>query len=282
MAISVSDVSADNRHVHPAYRIAAGIEYNGNAYHGFQVQSSGIPTVAAELEAALSKIANHPIHLVCAGRTDAGVHACGQVIHFDTIAYREEKAWVVGANSILPPDISIRWAKTVSTEFHARFSARGRRYRYIICNDARRPAIGCDYVTWQRIPLDVKKMQEAAAYLIGEHDFTSFRSSECQAEQPVRIVRELSVSYHGNWLVVEVEATAFLHNMVRNIVGTLYEVGMHKKPPAWVGEVLNARNRTMAGATAPPTGLYLVDVTYPREYDLPLIEQGPSFLNLQR
>lgn len=263
------------------YRMAAGIEYNGNAYHGFQIQSSGVPTVQSALHEAFSKIADHPISIVCAGRTDAGVHASGQVVHFDANILRDEKAWVVGANSVLPHDISVRWAKVVPDTFHARFTARGRRYRYVIYNDACRPAIGCEYITWQRAPLDVKKMQEAANHLIGEHDFTSFRSSECQAAQPVRILRELNITQSGPWIIVEVEATAFLHNMVRNIVGTLYEVGMNKKEPEWVNFVLDARDRTKGGATAPPTGLYLVDVSYPDEFNLPKLALGPSFLNMK-
>lgn len=279
MTLPNENVLDSNQHV--SYRIAAGIEYNGNAYHGFQIQSSGVPTVAAALEKAFSKIADHSIHIVCAGRTDAGVHASGQVVHFDTTASRSEKAWVVGTNSILPPDVSVRWVKVVSETFHARFTARGRRYRYVIYNDACKPAIGCEYITWQRNPLNVKKMQKASQYLIGEHDFTSFRSSECQAAQPVRIVRELNVTQNGPWIIVEIEATAFLHNMVRNIVGTLYEVGMGKQEPIWLKLVLDARNRVKAGATAPPTGLYLVDVTYPPEFDLPKMMLGPSFLNIK-
>jgi tRNA pseudouridine38-40 synthase len=266
---------------HASYRMVAGVEYNGNAYHGFQIQSSGVPTVQAALHEAFSKIADHSISIVCAGRTDAGVHASGQVVHFDATASRSEKAWVVGANSVLPKDISVRWAKVVPDTFHARFTARGRRYRYVIYNDACRPAIGCEYITWHRALLDVKKMQEAANYLIGEQDFTSFRSSECQAAQPIRIIRELIITQHDAWIIVEIEATAFLHNMVRNIVGTLYEVGMNKKSPSWVGEVLAARDRTKGGATAPPTGLYLVDVTYPAEFALPKMNLGPSFLNVK-
>lgn len=279
MALSNESVLEPNQRA--SYRIAAGIEYNGNAYHGFQIQSSGVPTIQAELHNAFSKIAAHPVSIVCAGRTDTGVHASGQVVHFDTTVLRDEKAWVVGANSVLPHDISVRWAKMVPDTFHARFTARGRRYRYVIYNDTCRPAIGCEYTTWQRIALDVKKMQQAANYLIGEHDFTSFRSSECQAAQPVRIIRELNITQNGSWIIVEVEATAFLHNMVRNIVGTLYQVGMNKNEPEWVKLVLDARDRTKGGATAPPTGLYLVDVTYPQEFNLPKLVLGPSFLHVK-
>jgi tRNA pseudouridine38-40 synthase len=279
MTLPNENVLESNQHA--SYRIAAGIEYNGNAYHGFQIQSSGVPTVQKELHNAFSKIADHPVSIVCAGRTDAGVHASGQVVHFDTTASRSEKAWVVGANSVLPHDISVRWAKLVPDTFHARFTARGRRYRYVIFNDACKPAIGWEYITWQRNSLDVKKMQQAANYLIGEHDFTSFRSSECQAAQPVRILREIIITQSGAWIIVEVEATAFLHNMVRNIVGTLYEVGMNKKEPEWVKFVLDARDRTKGGATAPPTGLYLADVTYPDNFDLPKLMLGPSFFNMK-
>ena len=259
------------------HRIALGVEYKGADFHGFQVQPNGVKTVQQALELALSKVADEPITLVCAGRTDAGVHATNQVIHFDTLAVRPEKAWVRGTRPHLPDTVSIRWAKEVSPGFHARFSALNRTYRYLL-SDAKAPsALLHDQVTWSSRPLDIEHMREAASYLVGQHDFTSFRATQCQAKSPVRRIEYLHLIRRGDLIVLEVQANAFLHHMVRNIVGALSAVGAGDKPPAWVGEVLATRNRSAAAATAKPYGLYLVGVDYPLAFNLPDYPPGPLF-----
>lgn len=258
-------------------RIAMAIEYNGAEYRGFQTQKSGVPTVQQHLEKALTVIANEPITLVCAGRTDAGVHATNQIVHFDTTAERPERAWTLGVRQHMPHTISVRWATEVSCYFHARFSALARTYRYILCNTSVRPALMHDQLTWPRHPLNVSRMQKGAEYLLGEHDFTSFRAAQCQAKSPVRRIEALRLVEQGNFLVLEITATAFLHHMVRNIVGVLMEVGAGFRSPDWVAEVLAAKNRSAAAATAPPYGLYLVQVGYPKEFNLPVEQPGPWF-----
>lgn len=258
-------------------RVALGIEYKGSDYHGFQVQPNGVKTVQQALELALSKVADEPITLVCAGRTDAGVHATNQVIHFDTLAKRPLKAWVKGTRPHLPDTVSVRWAQDVSPQFHARFSAQNRTYRYLLSDAATASALLHDQVTWSSRPLNVALMQRGAAYLVGQHDFTSFRATQCQAKSPVRRIEYLHLARRGELIVLEVQANAFLHHMVRNIVGVLTAVGAGDKAPEWVGEVLAARDRSLGGVTAKPNGLYLVSVDYPEQFDLPELLPGPLY-----
>jgi tRNA pseudouridine38-40 synthase len=252
-------------------RIALGIEYNGSSYHGWQAQKNakGLPTIQAALQQALSRIADAPIQLHCAGRTDAGVHATGQVVHFETEAKRHPDAWIWGTNAYLPPEIVVHWAKSVDYGFHARFSAIARRYRYIIYNHPIRPAILASRVTWNYYSLDVSHMQAAAHYFLGEQDFSSFRSSECSSKSAMRNLVALNIARHGNFVVIEVEANAFLHHMVRNIAGVLIRIGAGWEKPEWAQEVLQAKDRKKAAETAPPQGLYLIQVRYPEPYDFP-------------
>lgn len=251
-----------------ATRIAVGVEYDGSRFSGWQIQD-GTRTVQGVVEAALSKVANHPVRVHCAGRTDSGVHACQQVIHFDTSAERALHAWTLGGNANLPGDVSLLWAAPVDGSFHARFSARWRRYRYVILNRRIRPAIAAPYVSWEYRPLDEAAMAEAAACLVGEHDFSSFRAYACQAKHPVRTIHELEVCRDGDRLYIEVRANAFLHHMVRNIAGVLMTIGAGERSPSWIAEVLAARDRQCGGVTAPSAGLYLLDVGYPDEFSLP-------------
>lgn len=259
-------------------RIALGIEYDGTHYFGWQRQRE-VVGVQQRLEQVLSSIADEPVEIFCAGRTDAGVHATGQVIHFDTDKERSQAAWTLGANSRLPDDIAVRWATEVDDEFHARFTATARRYRYIIYNARMRPGILRRGVSHYHQDLDVESMRRAAPYLIGEHDFTSFRAIQCQSHSPNRNVTDLNIIRRGAYIIVDIRANAFLHHMVRNIVGTLLVVGRGEQPAEWVKSVLEARDRTAAGATAKPNGLYLVDVTYPEQYPLPKGPMGPLFLD---
>lgn len=258
-------------------RIALGVEYNGEHYYGWQRQQS-MPTVQGKLESALSKIADHPVHVTCAGRTDAGVHATGQVVHFDVDVVRAEPAWTLGVNSNLPKDITVRWMHPVDQKFDARFSATARRYRYVIYDSPTRPAILAGGVTHIYHPLDESKMQQAVPVLIGEHDFSAFRASHCQSNTPYRNLQDITVTRHGAYIVVEVMANAFLHHMVRNIVGSLIVIGQGEQSPQWLGELLASKDRTLAAATAKPNGLYLVDVTYPSGFALPRWPLGPLFL----
>lgn len=250
-------------------RIALGIEYNGHDFYGWQIQRD-LTTIQGSLEEALAKVANEPIHLFCAGRTDAGVHATGQVVHFDTRAKRHIDAWIWGTNSHLPPSIVVKWAKPVDFSFHARFGAIARRYRYIIYNHPIRPAILSARATWHYYPLDIKRMQEAGKYLIGEQNFSSFRSSQCNSKSPMRNVIEFDVKRNGDFVIIEIEANAFLHHMVRNIAGVLMKIGSGLKEPEWMQEVLQAKSRRAAAETASPDGLYLIQVRYPEPYIFPL------------
>ena len=259
-------------------RYAASVQYDGSRFHGWQSLKTGLPTVQAEVEKALSTVANHPVSVICAGRTDAGVHGCNQIIHFDSDSVRSERGWAYGANANLPDEVSINWVKPVSDEFHARFSATWRRYRYVIYNHPIRPAHLHKGVTWNYRPLDVERMQEAAAYLQGEHDFTSYRAVQCQAKNPVRTISRISVTRHGPLLVLDVQANAFLHHMIRNIAGVLMAIGCGKYEPIWAKEVLEYRDRTKGGVTASPCGLYFVDVGYPEEFELPDSEANPFFI----
>ncbi|HEY7771580.1 MAG TPA: tRNA pseudouridine(38-40) synthase TruA [Marinagarivorans sp.] len=260
------------------HRIALAVEYVGTAYQGFQRQVSAKVTVQGELEKALSKIANEAITLQCAGRTDAGVHATRQIVHFDTLAARPMKAWREGTNTKLPDTIRIHWAGNVSPLFHARFSARARTYRYVIASSDVRPALMRDQVSWTKYALDRDMMQQGANYLVGEHDFSSFRARLCQASSPVRCIRHIRFVQCGAFIVMEIKATAFLYNMVRNIVGSLLEVGRGVKPPEWIAQVLDAKDRCAAGTTASPRGLYFVGVDYPGFDKIPSAASGPEFV----
>lgn len=255
-------------------RIALGVEYDGSHYHGWQKQKT-LHTVQHQLEQALTQVANHPVETHCAGRTDTGVHATSQVVHFDTQAQRSEYAWVMGCNSHLPKDICVRWAHSVADDFDARRSARARRYLYLIANQFARPALYRSNVTWQYRPLDHEKMHEAGQYLLGEHDFTSFRAVECQAQSPYRCVNELTVQRCGDLVAIDISANAFLHHMVRNIAGVLMSVGCDRHPTEWVADVLQARDRRLGAATAPAYGLYLIQVLYPFAAKLRLDAQYP-------
>lgn len=255
-------------------RYALVVEYCGAEYQGFQRQASARRTVQGELERALSRIAAQPITLVCAGRTDAGVHATHQVVHFDCSAVRDQRAWLEGTNTQLPDSIRVRHAQAVPGEFHARFSARARTYRYVTHIDRVRSAFLAANVTWSRHELDVDIMQRAAQVLVGEHDFTSFRASQCQAHSPVRTLEQVAFSRHGAYVVMRIKANAFLHHMVRNIMGSLYEVGRGSQPEDWIGQLLQCRNRNLAAATAPAQGLYFVGVDYPSEFGVPSLQEG--------
>lgn len=251
-------------------RYAAGIEYDGTHYSGWQRQPFFAQTVQQHVEHALSHIADHDIDVVCAGRTDAGVHALQQVVHFDSDAPRELYAWLAGANRYLPKDVRLQWVVAVDDTFHARYSAKRRQYRYLLCTRHQPSALWASRCYWYRYPLDVSAMREGAAHLIGEHDFSAFRAAECQAKTPNRFVESIEIDGNGNWLWFDVCGNAFLHHMVRNIVGTLLPVGLAKKPPAWVGEVLAGKDRRKAGVTAPAQGLYFVHAVYDTSYHLPL------------
>lgn len=261
-------------------RIALGVEYKGARYRGFQRQSGKVASIQGCLEDALSKVAGGtPVNLMCAGRTDASVHASGQVVHFDTAVERPLHAWIMGANMNLPKDISVTWAKVMPAHFHARFSAMARRYRYVIYNDPIRPAHMAEEVTWNHRPLEVARMREAARVLVGTHDFSAFRASQCQAKSPVKTVHHLEIIEHGRFIVLDIRANAFLHHMVRNIAGVLMSVAAGERPVGWVREVLERGERRSGGVTAHPYGLYLIEVEYPAEFELPQRYLGPHFLS---
>jgi tRNA pseudouridine38-40 synthase len=249
-------------------RLAVGIEYDGTRYAGWQ-QQPGLETIQGCVQKALSTVADHPVVAQAAGRTDAGVHACAQVAHFETRAERAVRGWVLGANSHLPPDIAVNWAMEVDPSFHARHTALGRSYRYCMLRRATRPALLRDRVCWTRSTLDVDAMNAAAQSLVGEHDFTSFRAVECQSTTPKRHVDAISVRGDGALAVLEISANSYLQHMVRNIAGTLMQVGAGEHPPSWVAEILAARDRTRAGVTAPASGLYLWRVRYPPSLRIP-------------
>ena len=249
-------------------KLAAAVEYCGSRFSGWQYQNHA-PSIQQHVEEALSKIADQKIQIHCAGRTDAGVHALSQVIHFETSAARPMKAWQFGCNTHLLPDVSLLWAKIVAEDFHARYSALNRTYRYIIFNRPVRPAINQDLVTWEYRNLNVDLMQKAGRSLIGEHDFTSFRAAGCQSKTAVREIQKLEVFRNGRYIIIEICANAFLQHMVRNIAGVLMEIGMGKAPPEWAQQVLESRDRTLAGVTAPASGLYLTRVDYPEQYQIP-------------
>ncbi|MEN8213992.1 MAG: tRNA pseudouridine(38-40) synthase TruA [Pseudomonadota bacterium] len=250
-------------------RIALGIEYNGAGFHGWQTQQQGIRSVQQTLEQAVATVANHAVRVHCAGRTDTGVHALEQVIHFDTEARRPQRAWTQGVNVNLPDDVSVLWAAQVPERFHARFSAYRRSYCYQILNRPLRSALAHRRATWIHRRLDAGLMHSAAQVLLGTHDFSSYRALGCQAKSPVRTVHHLSVERHGEFLELRIEADAFLHHMVRNIAGVLIAIGQGKAGSEWAQEVLELRDRRLGGVTAPPDGLYLERVQYPAEFQLP-------------
>lgn len=259
-------------------RIAIGIEYDGSGFAGWQWQN-GKRTIQSVVEQALSRVADRPVRAVCAGRTDAGVHAIEQVVHFDTESQRSERSWLLGTNTELPEDVRITWVREVESEFHARFSAIARYYRYEILNRSMRSALRPRLLTWCHAPLDVERMRAGAACLIGEHDFSSFRAQQCQSRSPFRRLHFLHVRREGERVIIEIAANAFLHHMVRNIAGVLMAVGAGKYGPEWVGELLALRDRNQGGVTAPPDGLYLGGVAYPETFGLardPIFEHLPA------
>jgi tRNA pseudouridine38-40 synthase len=249
-------------------RLALGISYNGQAFEGWQSQTSG-RTVQDRLEAALAQFTTHPVSTLCAGRTDAGVHGLMQVVHFDTPLERPVASWVRGPNRYLPPDIAVQWAHAVPTEFHARASAVARRYAYILLESPVRPSLEAGRVGWVFRPLDAEAMRDAASRLLGEHDFSSFRASSCQALSPVKTLRHIAVSRRGAYWRFEFEANAFLHHMIRNIMGCLVDIGQGKHPPQWMSDVLAARHRAVAAPTFSPAGLYFLGPVYDARWGLP-------------
>lgn len=257
-------------------KIACRVEYNGSLYSGWQYQNH-THSIQAEVERALSAVANEKIQVVCAGRTDAGVHATAQIIHFETSAIRSDRSWLLGTNTHLAKDIAIRWVSEIEKDFHARFSAISRSYRYIIYNNPSRSALLHKMVTLHYQPLDAEAMQKAAQYLVGEHDFSSYRAAHCQANSPIREISSISVKRIGDFIYIDVSANAFLHHMIRNIVGVLMTIGCGDEPPVWTKTVLGYKDRKKAAVTARPDGLYLVRVQYPDNYRIPMDHPLPQF-----
>ncbi|MCW8964158.1 MAG: tRNA pseudouridine(38-40) synthase TruA [Gammaproteobacteria bacterium] len=261
-------------------RIAACIEYDGTAYSGWQRQGHIKNTIQEKLEDALSIVANEPVVAQCAGRTDRGVHATMQIAHFDTGAERTERSWVKGTNTHLPDDIAVKWVKSVDESFHARFRAVSREYHYILhSNPLTCGAVNRFRTTWDYRQFDVKRMQEAGKQLLGEHDFSSFRASECQSKTPVKTIQRLEFEQRGDFIILAIKANAFLHHMVRNIMGVMMTIGAGEKDVSWAEEVLLARDRRAGGVTAKPDGLYLTQVNYPEEYQLPVTRSGIILLS---
>ena len=249
-------------------RLALGISYRGTAYQGWQRQAGG-RTVQDQVERALSTFADRPITTVCAGRTDAGVHAFNQVVHLDSPVERDVFSWLRGSNRYLPADIALQWCRAVPDDFHARYLAHGRRYRYLLLESAMRPALEAGQVGWYFRPLQAEPMREAAALLVGEHDFSSFRSSECQARSPVKTMRAITITRHQAYWRFDFDGSAFLHHMVRNLMGCLLAVGSGRHPPDWIAEVLAARNRAAAAPTFAAAGLYFTGPYYDPALKLP-------------
>ena len=249
-------------------RVALGIEYDGTSYNGWQRQKTGLG-VQQRVEEALSVVANHPVEVICAGRTDTGVHATDQVVHFDTDSERSERGWLLGANTNLPDDINVSWVALVADDFHARFSATSRSYRYLILNRLQRSALHRHRAWWVYEPLDAERMHEAAQRLLGEHDFSAFRAAGCQANTAVRNMTHISVGRDGDWITLDVTANAFLQHMVRNITGTIATVGLGEERVEWVTEVLESRDRKAGGIAAPAHGLTLAGVEYPAALGVP-------------
>lgn len=261
-------------------RYALGIEFNGAAYRGWQTQQAGIASVQHTLEQALSQVANHPVIVHAAGRTDAGVHASNMVVHFDSASIRAERGWVMGTNALLPDDIAVRWIQPMPDAFHARFKAIARRYRYVLFNHPYRPALLAEQVTHVYQPLDFQKMQAAAAKLVGTHDFSSFRAVACQSNQPIRHVKHAELTQRGQLIILDIQADGFLHHMVRNIIGVLIAIGTGEQPAERVDYLLSIQDRKQAGVTAPPDGLYFIQAYYPPEFVLPEPPLGPVWLHL--
>lgn len=263
-------------------RYALGVEYDGSDFNGWQrLEKAGAPvhtpSVQSALEAALSSVANAPVATVCAGRTDAGVHGQCQVVHFDSDAPRAPRGWMLGVTAQLPPSVCVRWCQPVAEDFHARFSARARRYRYVLLNRQVRPALGRQLLAWERLPLDAEAMHRAAQALLGEQDFSAFRTVHCQARHPMRELQSITVTRQGEQVIFQVQANAFLHHMVRNIVGSLLLVGRGEQPERWIGQLLAGRDRTLAGPTAPAQGLVFVGPLYAPQWGLPdevTLQQG--------
>ena len=243
-------------------KVALGVEYFGKNFHGWQVQKSGLRTVQSVVESALAKVANHPVRVFCSGRTDSGVHAVEQVIHFETDTIRTDRAWLFGGNVNLPSDVNFKWVKFVSDDFHARFSAIARSYKYKIHHHPVRSSLKADYYLWEPRPLNVKDMKAAADMLIGEHDFSCFRGSLCQAKSPIKTVEYIQIDSIEDELILNIKANAFLHHMVRNIVGTLLKIGRGEKTVEWMSQVLMSKDRKKAGPTAEPQGLYFMKAYY--------------------
>ncbi|MBN2866927.1 MAG: tRNA pseudouridine(38-40) synthase TruA [Thiotrichales bacterium] len=252
-------------------RVVLCVEYQGSQYCGWQRQLD-CESVQGHVERAISSIANETVGVQCAGRTDTGVHSVGQIVHFDTTAERPPSAWVRGANTKLPFDIRIAWARSIESDFHARFSAIARQYRYVIYNRDVHSAVLAHRATWEPIPLDAGFMHEAAQHLLGEQDYQSFRASACQASHAKREIQAISVKRQGDFVLIDIQANAFLHHMVRNIAGTLMEIGRGERPIAWVAELLALKDRTKAGPTAPAFGLYFVNALYPDQFNIPRVK----------
>ena len=251
-------------------RIAIGIEYDGSAYSGWQRQRTGT-SVQACVEAALAEVADDATEVICAGRTDAGVHAAGQVAHFDTESERSERGWLLGANSNLPDDVNLLWVKPVGDDFHARYAAIARHYRYRVLNRFVRSALYRNRAWWIHKPLDAERMHAAAQQLVGEHDFSAFRAAGCQASTARREVMSIAVARNGDWVILDVVANAFLQHMVRNVMGTLVAIGLGEQSEHWAGQVLASKDRTQGGVAAPPQGLTLQRVDYPAEHGIPAV-----------
>jgi tRNA pseudouridine38-40 synthase len=258
-------------------RLALGVSYRGTRYLGWQSQPGG-QTVQDQLELALSTFADHPVTTACAGRTDAGVHGFNQVVHLDTALDRREFSWVRGTNRFLPSDIAVEWCQPVADEFHARFLARGRRYSYVLRESVVRPSLDSDQVGWVFRPLDGARMQAAVAPLLGEHDFSAFRAAACQAKSPIKTLRAITIRQRGAYWRFDFDASAFLHHMVRNLMGCLITVGQGTQPPEWVAEVLASRNRDCAAPTFSPDGLYFVGPYYDAVHALPEHTPGMDWL----
>ncbi|QJC30692.1 tRNA pseudouridine(38-40) synthase TruA [Enterobacteriaceae endosymbiont of Macroplea appendiculata] len=251
------------------YKFAIGIEYNGNKYHGWQKQQNNDQTIQQHIENAVSKIANHLVHIVCGGRTDVGVHSTGQVAHFETNTYRTHKSWFFGINSLLPEDIVLIWLIPIHKTFHARFSALFRRYHYIIYNCSHKLSIFNKLVMHYKYLLNINKMNQAAQFLIGEHDFTSFRSSQCQSRHSKRKIIHCYVLKHKQYIIIDIKANSFLQHMVRNIIGCLLYVGIGKQPITWISDLIKLKDRTKAAHTVQAHGLYLSHIIYPKYFYIP-------------
>jgi tRNA pseudouridine38-40 synthase len=260
-------------------RFAIGLEYSGTAYAGWQTQQPGVPSIQEHVETAFGRVADSPVSIVCSGRTDAGVHARLQIAHFESDAVRPLRGWLLGANTHLPRDISVAWVVPVPAHFHARYSAESRTYRYVVFNRNVRSALVEKRAAQIHRPLDHERMAAATGALIGNHDFSAFRSSECQAKSPIRRLTRLTVEREGDFVAIEVTANAFLHHMVRNIAGLLLAIGQGERPPEWARQVLESRDRTSGHVTAPAEGLYFWSVEYPEVFGLPIcaaVREEPS------